>query len=81
MMTSTQVVKQTSVTTIDNSPSQDSSDPDDQTTQSNVTPGFKSIFVVEDFILRSFIVEAFFNKQSCISSLFNDTLLLLTCYR
>ena len=40
MMTSAQVVE-TSVTTTDNSPSQDYTHPDDQTTLLHVTPGFK----------------------------------------
>ncbi|PFX18188.1 hypothetical protein AWC38_SpisGene17451 [Stylophora pistillata] len=40
MMTSAQVVE-TSVTTTDNSPFQDYTHPDDQTTPSHVTPGFK----------------------------------------
>ena len=40
MMTSAQVVE-TSVTTTDNSPSQDYTHPDDQTTLLHVTPRFK----------------------------------------
>ena len=40
MMTSAQVVE-TSVTVTDNSPFQDYPHPDDHTTQSTVTPGFK----------------------------------------
>ena len=40
MMTSAQVVE-TLVTTADNSPSQDYTHPDDQTTLLHVTPGFK----------------------------------------
>ena len=44
MMTSAQVVE-TSVTTTDNSPSQDYTHPDDQTTLLHVTPGFKPFTV------------------------------------
>ena len=44
MMTSTQVVE-TSVTTTDNSPSQDYTHPDYQTTLLHVTPGFKPFTV------------------------------------
>ena len=44
MMTSTQVVE-TSVTNTDNSPSQDYTHPDDQTTLLHVTPGFKPFTV------------------------------------
>ena len=44
MMTSAQVVE-TSVTTTDNSPSQDYNHPDDQTTLLHVIPGFKSFTV------------------------------------
>ena len=46
MMTSTQVIK-TSVTTTDNSPFQDYTHLDDQTTLLHVTPGFKSFTVME----------------------------------
>ena len=35
-----------SVTTTDNSPSQDNTHQDDQTTQSRVTPGFKPFTVI-----------------------------------
>ena len=45
MMTSTQVVK-TSVTTTENSPSQDYTPLDDQTTLLHVTPGFKPFIVL-----------------------------------
>ena len=45
MMTSAQVVE-TSVTTTDNSPSQDYTHPDDQTTLLHVTPGFKPFTVI-----------------------------------
>ena len=45
MMTSAQVVE-TSVTTTDNSPSQDYTHPDDQTTLLHVTPGFKPSTVI-----------------------------------
>ena len=45
MMTSTQVVE-TSVTNTDNSPSQDYTHPDDQTTLLHVTPGFKPFTVL-----------------------------------
>ena len=45
MMTSAQVVE-TSVTTTDNSPSQDYTHPDDQTTLLHVTPGFKPFTVL-----------------------------------
>ena len=44
MMTSAQVVE-TSVTTTDNSPSQDYNHPDDQTTLLHVIPGFKPFAV------------------------------------
>ena len=44
MMISAQVVE-TSVTTTDNSPSQDYTHPDDQTTLLHVTPGFKPFTV------------------------------------
>ena len=44
MMTSAQVVE-TSVTTTDNSPSQDYTHPDDQTTLLHVIPGFKPFTV------------------------------------
>ena len=44
MMTSAQVVE-TSVTITDNSPSQDYTHPDDQTTLLHVTPGFKPFTV------------------------------------
>ena len=44
MMTSAQVVE-TSVTTTDNSPSQDYTHPDYQTTLLHVTPGFKPFTV------------------------------------
>ena len=47
MMTSAQVVE-TSVTITDNSPSQDYTHPDDQTTLLHVTPGFKP-FTVDGF--------------------------------
>ena len=46
MMTSAQVVE-TSVTTTDNSPSQDYSHPNDQTTLLHVTPGFKPFTVYQ----------------------------------
>ena len=45
MMTSAQIVE-TSVTTTDNSPSQDYTHPDDQTTLSRATPGFKPFTVL-----------------------------------
>ena len=45
MMTSAQVVKML-VTTTNNSPSQDYTHPDDQTTPLHVTPGFKPFTVV-----------------------------------
>ena len=45
MMTSAQVVE-TSVTTTDNSRSQDYTHPDDQTTLLHVTPGFKPFTVL-----------------------------------
>ena len=44
MMTSAQVVK-TTVTTTDNSPSQDYPHPEDQTTLLHVTPGLKPFTV------------------------------------
>ena len=44
MMTSAQVVE-TSVTTTDNSPSQDYTHPDGQTTLLHATPGFKPFTV------------------------------------
>ena len=44
MMTSSQVVE-TSVTVTDNSPFQDYAHPDDHTTRSTVTPGFKPFFI------------------------------------
>ena len=47
MMTSAQVVK-TSVTTTDNSPSQDYPHPDDQTTLLHVTPGLNHLLYGED---------------------------------
>ena len=50
MMTSAQVVE-TLVTTTDNSPSQDSTHPDDQTTPLHVTPGFKPITVLKAIVL------------------------------
>ena len=45
MMTSAQVVK-TSVNVTNNSPSRDYSRPDDQTTQTTETPGFKPFTVL-----------------------------------
>ena len=45
MMTSAQVV-QTSVNVTNNSPSRDYSHPDDQTTQTTETPGFKPFTVI-----------------------------------
>ena len=45
MMTSAQVVE-TSVIVTDNSPFQDYPHPDDHTTQSTVTPGFKPFTVL-----------------------------------
>ena len=45
MMTSAQVVE-TSVTVTDNSPFQDYPHPDDHTTRSTVTPGFKPFTVI-----------------------------------
>ena len=46
MMTSAQVVE-TSVDVTNKSPSQDYSHPDDQTTQTTETPGFKKCTVIE----------------------------------
>ena len=46
-MTDVSQVVQTSVTTTDNSPSQDYTHPDDQTTLLHVTPGFKPFTVME----------------------------------
>ena len=51
MMTSAQVVE-TSVTTTDNSPSQDYTHPDDQTTLLHVTPVFKP-FTVKNCLYRN----------------------------
>ena len=50
MMTSAQVVE-TSVTVTDNSPFQDYPHPDDHTTQSTATPGFKP-FTVKPFTVK-----------------------------
>ena len=49
MMNSAQVVE-TSVTITDNSPSQDYTLPDDQTTLLHVTPGFKPFTVFKNLI-------------------------------
>ena len=45
MMTSAQVVE-TSVNVTNNSPSRDNSHPDDQTTQTTETPGFKPCTII-----------------------------------
>ena len=55
-MTSAQVVE-TSVTTTDNNPSQDYTNPDDQTTLLHVTPRFKPFIII--FALSLKIIEWF----------------------
>ena len=50
MMTSAQVVE-TSVNVTDNSPSWDYFHPDDQTTQTNETPGFKPFTVKLKYLI------------------------------
>ena len=56
MMTSAQVVEVT-VTTSDNSTFQDYTHPYDQTTRSNVTPGFKPFPIVVELVDASNIVQ------------------------
>ena len=53
MMTSAQVVE-TSVNVTNNSPSRDYSHPDDQTTQTTETPGFKPFTVLSDLCNQYF---------------------------
>ena len=73
MMTSAQVVE-TSVIVTDNSPFQDYPHPDDHTTQSTVTPGFKP-FTVFNFSCTIYITgsrgvqfERVNNKKKRLSS-------------
>ena len=54
MMTSAQVVE-TSVNVTNNSPSRDYSHPDDQTTQTTETPGFKPFTI--NFTIINFFLE------------------------
>ena len=61
MMTSAQVVE-TSVNVTNNSPSRDYSDPDDQTTQTTETPGFKPFTVIPE-------IDKYL-KQQCFASLY-----------
>ena len=67
MMTSAQVVE-TSVNVTNNSPSRDYSHPDDQTTQTTETPGFKpftvNYYVVQFEILRSLSCKSLLFKFS-----------------
>ena len=58
MMTSAQVVE-TSVTVTDNSPFQDYPHPDDHTTRSTVTPGFKPFTVLKSTIANISYLELF----------------------
>ena len=56
MMTSAQVVE-TSVTVTDNSPFQDYPHPDDHTTRSTVTPGFKPFTVLRGINMNSISIR------------------------
>ena len=71
MMTSTQVVE-TSVTTTDNSPSQDYTHPDDRTTLLLVTPGFKP------FTVLSSIRPSPINFRPRSSCLYPDSSILIS---
>ena len=63
MMTSAQVVE-TSVTTTDNSPSQDYTHPDDQTTLLHVTPAFKPFTVLLLSLLLKTKLSELLNEQN-----------------
>ena len=75
-MTSAQVVE-TSVTTTDNSPSQDYTHPDDQTTLLHATPGFKpftGICLGNHMISRAILTLCARSKQPCTikTIIYND---------
>ena len=75
MMTSVQVVE-TSVTTTDNSPSQDYTHPDDQTTLLHVTPGFKP-FTVKKTLFGAHLWMYFSSiNRSCFKLFLFSTVLL-----